>query len=287
MDRDEMQDLMAGYALGILETDEQDQARRLIETDPEARTLLAEFEYVTQGLAMSVEPVEMPAGSLERLRQKAGITAPTPAQVASDTPAPLRLVQPHPTETSAVPARADRQPEAGKIVPIRRSFWSGGRGVGLSYAAALVLFITTAVFGVLFLNTQSKVSDAERTQREFASVLAAPGLKVTELKSTAGTVAGSTRVYTDPATGRAYLVAQNLNALPDDKVYEAWFINANNQPVKAGLLGTGRGSDKEPIVYALDTRGNLQNSKVVAITIEKQGGSDTPSLPPVLAGQLT
>src|SRR4051794_27804674 len=85
MDNETIQELIAGYAIGALDEAEIAQAEKLLLTNEQARELLAEFEAVTTGLALSVEPVEMPAGSLERLREKAGISsAINPAPLPTD-----------------------------------------------------------------------------------------------------------------------------------------------------------------------------------------------------------
>src|SRR5690348_11154039 len=75
IDNEKIQELIAGYAVGALDDTENSQAEQLLQTSEEARQLLAEFQEVTAGLALSVDPVELPAGSLDRLRQKAGFAA--------------------------------------------------------------------------------------------------------------------------------------------------------------------------------------------------------------------
>ena len=67
---DNIEELIASYALGILDETEQAQAQKLVKTNPTARALLDDFIKVTDGLALSIEPVDLPAGSLGRLRAK-------------------------------------------------------------------------------------------------------------------------------------------------------------------------------------------------------------------------
>lgn len=273
MDQDKLQELIAGYSLNALEGDEYTEVKGLLERDPEAQSLLAEFENITAALALTAPPVEMPAGSLNRLRQKAGITAERPLgqpQVADQVEVQKPVVTNEP-----------------KVVnfPAQRSNRGFGRPA-LAYAAALVLFVTTALFGILWASTNNDLSNSERNRRELEGLLSSPSLKVTEVKPSDPTVAGTMRLYSDPASDKAYLVAQNLGPLPSEKEYEVWLIAANNQPRKAGLLGSGGGSNN-PTVYALDTGGEVDQYKVVAVTVEKKGGVDKPSQAPVMAGNIS
>ncbi len=288
MDNDTIQELIAGYAIGALDEAELVQVENLLQTNEQARDLLAEFEAVTAGLALSVEPVEMPAGSLERLRQKAGVDL-------SSKPAPQHTE----ARTSLISMEGGQSAPDHKnnysTLP-RKSYWQ--TKPLLAYAAALVLFVTTAVFGLLWLNTNNKleateqnrvaladmVNKAEQNRVAFASVLAAPGLKVADLKATGSSADGSVRLYADPSTNKVFMVAQNLTTLPSDKEYEAWLITADSQSHQAGLLGTG--ANKGAGVIELTTTGPISQYKQVALTIEKKGGAYTPTLPPVLAGTI-
>jgi anti-sigma-K factor RskA len=230
--------------------------------------LLAEFQEVTGGLALSVDPVELPAGSLERLREKAGFDAAGfPAQLQPAQPAPRPLTKPTPL-----------QPRIA-----RKAFWSTSTIAAM--AAALVLFVTTAVFGVLWLNTNSKLDQAEQNRQALAAILAAPQLRTAELQPTNSTAQGNVRLYADPATNKAYLVAQDMGTLSSDKEYEAWLITADNQPHPAGLMGTGVNTDNGA-VFELTPTVPFDQYKQVALTVEKKGVSSKPTLPPVMAGSI-
>ncbi len=254
-ERDKLQDLMAGYALDSLDEAERAEAEQLIKTNPQARKWLDEFQFVTNGLALSVKPVELPAGSLNRLRQKAGIASPA-SNIVDFKPRPAAATRPRPV----------------------RSF-------GLAWAAALVLFITSAVFGTLWVNTTQDLTQAQTNNRNLASLLVSPSLKVSDLQSTGPVTGGSWRVYSDPSNPKAYLVAQNMATLPADKEYEAWFITADSRADKAGLLGTG--ATVGPTVFALNSGTAVNQYNRVAITIEKKGGVDKTDQKPILLGNLS
>lgn len=264
-EHDRIYDLIVGLALKILDEHEELEAQRLLESDPAARILYNETLQTVDLLAYEAEPAPLPEGSLGRLREKAGFAA------------PVRLTVEF-AENHAGRSRRIRPPEAYNLAD-RRSPNIFQRPV-LAYAAALVFAITAGLFGILWATGAGRPVSYEQ---ELSSLLAAPNLKITELKSADPTMQGSVRVYADPATNKVYLVTHNLANLPADKVYEAWVITTRDEPLNAGLVGTG---GNNTAVYRLDARGNLDNVKLVAITVEKSGGVDKPSQKPIMVGQL-
>lgn len=270
MDNETIQELIAGYAIGALDEAEMVQAEKLLETSAEARQLLAEFEAVTTGLALSVDPVEMPAGSLERLRQKAGIEPPFQA-----------VAEPAITQPRLVSIEGG-QAATGKPPAPRKSFWQ--INTLAAYAAAFVLFVTAAVFGIMLLNANNKLNQAELDRARIAAILNTPNLKVADLAATGSNTGGSAKVYIDPNNNKVYLVTDNMASLPGDKEYEAWLITADSKPHQAGLLGTGPIQDT--VIFELNPSVPLNQYKQVALTVEKKGGSSTPTSPPVMAATL-
>lgn len=271
MEQASMEEIVAGYALGMLDKEEQAEAEQLIKTNQEARQLLNELQQVTGNLGLIAEPVELPVGSLNRLRQKAGI------EVQPEV-SRLRLVAANNEIPNPRAVAAPRPQKSGFPTPLRPAAF-------LAYAASAVLFITAAVLGLLLLNTENSRTDAERRNRELLAIVSAPNLKVTDLKPTGNEAPGQMRLYTDPATNKAYLVTNDLAPLPAGREYEAWLITGDNQPKKAAMLGSG-GNRGSPTVYPLETNGEVEQYKLVAITVEKTGGVDKPSQNPILAGEI-
>lgn len=84
-------------------------------------------------------------------------------------------------------------------------------------------------------------------------------------------------------TGTLIFVATNLHPIPHTKTYELWLIPANGKaPVPAGLFrpdDSGSGSVVlPPIPKGID-------AKAFRVTIEIASGSQTPTLPIVMAGE--
>jgi anti-sigma-K factor RskA len=249
---EELEDLIIGYSLNNLTAEQRAQAERLLESDPRARDLLAEWQHTAGNLALLVEPQPLPAGSLNRLRQKAGVP----------------LILERPTGQSAPPP-----------IPLQTRQKSNNRQTWAAIAAAVVFFLISAVLLVLLLNANGQLN----RNQEIVALLASPDLSVVELQANESNVSGTVRYYADTRRDKAYLVVQNLNALPGDKEYEAWFLTPDSKAQKAALLGSG-GSNYA--VFELDTKGNLDQFSVVAITIERKGGVDQPTQNPILVAEV-
>ena len=86
---------------------------------------------------------------------------------------------------------------------------------------------------------------------------------------------GNGRLVVD-AEGRAALVLTNLGPAPSGKTYQAWIIEDDN-PISAGIFPGDDGFD----VVLVD--GDVADGEVVAVTLEKAGGAETPTLPPLVA----
>jgi anti-sigma-K factor RskA len=245
-------ELIAGYALDILDEDEKAEALRLLETSSEARALQTELQEVTGQLGLLVPPADLPSGSLGRLRQKAGIAAPTPVSFQQAT---------------------ERRKNRANL----------GWGFSAASAAAVAFLVAAVVFGLLLLNTRGDLDNAQKYNQQVAAILSSPDLRVTDLKPTGANPGGGVRLYSDPSTDKAVLVAQNLPALPSDKEYEAWLIDGNNKAQRATMLGVGGTT----VAQSFSATGDIESYKLVAVTVEKKGGADQPTSNPILAGTIS
>jgi anti-sigma-K factor RskA len=75
------------------------------------------------------------------------------------------------------------------------------------------------------------------------------------------------------------LIVHRLPAAPAGHVYEAWVIPPGGAPRKAGLFS----SDGSMTMVALTE--NVLKGSVVAATMERAGGADKPTQPPVFSAQ--
>lgn len=76
-------------------------------------------------------------------------------------------------------------------------------------------------------------------------------------------------VYWDKTSKDVYLAADELPKTPEGMQYQLWAI-ADGKPVSAGMY-----TDEKDAKIALS---NIQNAQAFAITLEKEGGSEVPTM---------
>lgn len=76
---------------------------------------------------------------------------------------------------------------------------------------------------------------------------------------------------------RSAMIVDGLAALPSDKVYELWYIDAESVARSAGTFTVGSNGSTQRV---LD--GEMQAGDTVGVTVEPSGGSDVPSTPPIV-----
>lgn len=182
--------------------------------------------------------------------------------VAADGPAPASALR----ERILASARAEKQ----TVVPLdsRRRF---------SPLLASVTAIAAAVaigLGIYSISLSGQLDDtrvALTAQESAAAVLADPTATSVALQS------GSGRLVVD-GDGAAVLVLADLAAAPAGKTYQAWIVEGQT-PVSAGTFDTTGKQAIVPIPQA------VPNGAVVAVTVEKDGGANSPTLPPLAASR--
>ncbi len=79
--------------------------------------------------------------------------------------------------------------------------------------------------------------------------------------------------YWDKKTGTLYIDPCRMPNAPAGKQYQLWAI-IDGKPVDAGMIKTGTVIDR----YRIQTMKTLKNATAFAVTLEKDGGSATPSM---------
>ncbi len=140
-------------------------------------------------------------------------------------------------------------------------------------AASIVLLIGCAYFAYhyysqsealknsnkdLQANLNSKDSILNKIADE-QNVIKNPNITVVNMQGTTVAPHSSANVYWDTASSSVYLVLKNMPKLPSDQQYQLWAI-----------------IDKTP--KDLGEMNNTQKADAFAITIEKKGGSPSPTL---------
>ena len=120
-------------------------------------------------------------------------------------------------------------------------------------------------------------SDEGTTQNLTAAdrVLAAPDAQTVATKVGDATAT----VVVSRSQGKAVLLTDDMPAAPDGKVYELWLQTPEDDMVPAGLMPPGANQ-------TVLLEGDASDAVGVGITIEPEGGSKEPSLPPVALIEL-
>ncbi len=256
------------HALQALPEGEAAAVRAHLEQCAECRAALAEVTGDLALLALTVEAHSVPAGSRERFLKSIGAGS-------ESSPAPT--------------AKAERPP--AKIVSIDRgttkrvSYWA-------PRAAAAALLVIALGMGAEIMRLHDRLQEeAAQTKQlkesnaraqEVLDTLTAPAAQRVVLTSLKTPPAPSGRAVYLPARGALIFQANNMASLPADKTYELWVIPANGSaPIPAGTF-TPDATGNASVVMPPMPEGIP--AKAFGVTIEKAGGSSTPTAPILMAG---
>ena len=153
-------------------------------------------------------------------------------------------------------------------------------------AAAVILLIAMAW---LYMQAKQqnqdlvKENDGLKTQRDTAQnilnrivdeqkhAIGDPNTTVVNMVGTKSAPKSSANVYWDSASSSVYLVVKNMPKLPNDQQYQLWAL-IDGKPSDLGVFDASK--DDKVILKMKNTR----KAQAFAITIEKRGGSPSPTL---------
>ena len=283
-DRDQLRELASLHALGVLSSEERAELAQAMAGDAELAAEVRQLEDTAGALGGVVAQVDPPARLRARVLAVAGIDA----DAASATPA-----------ASAIGGAAARG--ADGTVVIRRG--SSALPGWLAAAAALVLASGLGLWALQLrtsldaMNARVDRAEAEvvRIQRTLGeaqeqtrvlearnSVLFAPDTLRVDLAGQAGAPASSARAFMSRHSGLAF-AANQLPALPADKVYQLWVVAPDWPPVSAGLLAPDA-SGHATLFFEMPA--DLPPPAVLAVTVEPAGGVPAPTGDKVLVGTV-
>jgi len=217
---------------------------------------LARFEAYLQTHPEAQDEVDGFRSTAARLASTR--SAPAPAQLRANVLGSLSDVRQDPPQLDV--ARARR----------RRATLQRVAGV----AAAIVLVVAAGVGG--FALGADDGAGTDETAEGISSILAESDASLTALAGDGDLSA--TLVYS-ASSGRAVVVAQELPGPPDGQTYELWQVR-DGEAVSAGLFVPDDG------VVRTGVDADLASGDTVAVTIEPEGGSATPTMPIVMSATI-
>jgi anti-sigma factor RsiW len=248
----EIQDLLAAYAIDAVDDDERAIVERYVATHPEAEAEVQAFRHAAAMLAYTGGPV--PEGVWDSLAPALAERRRREETAENVVPLPSRRPQSEPMPDS----------------PTAR----GPHRVRWLAAAAVAAFLLVGGVVAVVVATDSG-GGASREDQLAAAARAAgkqPGARNVTLESPDGRALGKVVVL---PSGRAYLSSE-LPALGSGRTYQLWALEAGDR-LNLGVIG------RDPNVVAFRMRGNPDG---VAVTDEVTGGVKQSRNAPVAVGEL-
>jgi anti-sigma-K factor RskA len=154
----------------------------------------------------------------------------------------------------------------------------------LATAAALALFVGSTIY---FYTAQQKLSNQLATtkatinaqQQTIANLnqgiesVADNSSQQIVLKGTPTTPNSTAKIFWVRNTGNVYVEASGLPQAPSGMQYQLWAI-VDGKPVNAGMIALDNNGKK----YNIQKMASFGNAQAFAITLEKAGGSPTPTM---------
>ena len=242
MNDDDMHGLSGAYAVDAVDDVERARFEAHLAVCSECRDEVASLRAAAGELSLTT--IAGPPASLRAsiLRDISDVR-PLPPLVAPDE-AP-----------SAVTSLESKRAERARRVPLRQ--WLAG------VAAAAVL----ATGGLVWHPWVSDTGTVQLTAME--QVLQAKDAQRFEKKVGDATAT----IVRSPSLKKAVIVTANMPNAPQGKVYELW-LQQGESMIRAGLMPAG---DANTVLL----EGDAASASAVGITVEPEGGSETPTLPPV------
>jgi anti-sigma-K factor RskA len=250
--------IIESYVMGLASEPERAEFERLCTLHPELLAARKKFEERLEGYASEhavIPPPEVKVKVLEAIGKPASRTEPSsiPPKIAT---------------------MSNEKETAGTPVMLR-----------LVAAASIILFLAT---GYLYYQTKQENKDLSNTNdrlktsldttknvldrivREQADVVSNPNVTVVNMVGTTVAPKSSANIYWDSASSNVYLVVKNMPKLPNDKQYQLWAL-IDKEKVDLGVFDA---TDEKVILKMKNTK----KAQAFAITIEKKGGSSSPTL---------
>ena len=276
---DDIHGLSGAYAVDAVDADERVAFEQHLAVCSQCREEVASLRAAATQLAGMTETAP-PAGLRAAVLREISSIRPLPPVVdgplqlaepavaateGASTPVtePKPAVNPPVEVPEATPAEASAAPDADELSARRgRRVASPARWlIGVAAAALLAL-------AVVWQPWQQSPAPLDATQRVIAAA---------DAQRFAKTLDGARATIVRSASlGKAVIIADNMPAAPAGHVYEVWLQHKDGRMVRAGLMP--QGSQKQ-VSMVLD--GDAAQAVGAGITVEPEGGSDSPTTAPI------
>lgn len=188
--------------------------------------------------------------------------------------------QERPAGIADAPQEAPKDTPADDLASRRGSSGTGSgdrRGAGwvtnLAVAAAAVLVVAVAGLSFTIADLNDRIATVETASAQVTELLTTADATIVSAEGPGGEIG---RVVASPTRGEAVFLAGDMQAAPEDQVYELWLISEDGA-APAGMF--------DPDERGRATRmmtGDIANATAVGITVEPAGGSPEPTSEPIM-----
>ncbi|WP_382303855.1 anti-sigma factor domain-containing protein [Herbiconiux sp. UC225_62] len=269
------------YSLDAVSRDEAEAFERAANASDSLREETDGLVETAGLLGLAATPVapsgRMKAELMAKLATTAQLPREEPMTPVQDAPAPVENPVPDATPSVQPPVQDAPASTTTRAESRARSRWFARPGTlvaGIAAAAALFVgggIVGTAVSGGFGTSAVTDVSAAG-----LAEITAAQDSQRTTVPVEGGGTA--TLVWSD-TLGRSAVVVDGLAPLPDGKVYEAWYIDADGAAPAGTFTAASDGTSWHVLA------GAMSPGDAIGVTVEPAGGSTAPTTDPILVGQ--
>jgi anti-sigma-K factor RskA len=265
------------YAIGALREADRLAFEKHLEVCQECVGETMSLLPLAQGLAQSVALREVPIDLRARvLKQVVGIA---PAATAEASAAASQAPPVKPPSLRSIKRVIFRLAALVCLAAAGGLGWYAAKQVNLAndlQAKVRAASLRANIAEIDASGTRQALEDA----RSLAAILAAPDLLAVRLDGQPDAVSANGHAFWSPTRG-VVLAATNLPSLPQGHTYQLWFVMPANA-VSAGLL---QADDAGRIFTTVERPVEDRLPVAVAITVEPDGGGETPSNEVYLLGR--
>ena len=275
----EASDLTGAFALNAVTDDERAAVEARAAQSEATRNELTELQDTAVVLGLAIAPVQPSAGLKASLMAQIAAT-PQLAPLSAEQRATEQLATEQlSTDQHSTDQREIAEPVASAPLPSPAEFkaqarWFSRPVLALTAAAAAVVILIGG--GVFVSGVLAPQPVAPVTASGIEAIRAADDAQQAEAEVAGG---GTATLVWSGELASAALIANDLPTLPDDKVYELWYINESGAR-PAGIFTVDESGTVEQVL-----EGDMQAGDMVGVTVEPAGGSEVPTTAPIVGIQ--
>ncbi len=276
-----------GYLFGMLTADEVEQFETLLKQSAE---LKAEYERVQQSLQgyLEAHAVEPPPSMQEQIWEQLGKQKQKPPVVIEEeqketvkpvpTPVVERIEKPKPLKIHKVETQE----------PVVRRFRLAPWFAAASFVGMLAASYLANDYYNNWQDAEGKITAYQTEKNQLASEMETqktsmkqladynemfrrPGVKFIELQGKPISPKSNCTIFWDKETKQVLVTYANMPTPPEGKQYQLWAI-LDGKPIDLGMI------DMKDAKKGFTPMKNLSRAQAFAITLEKVGGSESPTL---------